>query len=205
MANKLPELNIQLPNRIEIGRPADLGPSTFPSSVDRLKLLEYSAVPAGGQLEKDLGNYYRLMSKVASNSASEQDLISLKSLMVRVREYIVTEDDFNLMADSVRTTQEYLLNAIDAEAYNFDKVGEVAQQLSDNLNKWSTAFQIELAAHSAAGGTIGAPVIYSSSYPGVSAKGYLWINEELGESYIAPRVSFNPDAPIKSVLDIEGL
>ena len=91
----LPLIDISIPNIIDVGRPKDLGPSVFPNSVDQLKLLNYSAVPAGGQIEKDLQQYYLYMSKVASNTASESDLISLKQLMVRVREYIVTEDDFN--------------------------------------------------------------------------------------------------------------
>lgn len=203
MDNKgLPEINISLPQRIEIGRPADIGPSVFPSSVDQLKLINYSSIPAGGQVETDLRNYYRLMSKVASNTAEEQDLISLKALMVRVREYVVTEDDFNLMADSVRTTQEYLLNAIDAEAYNFSKISDVAQQLADNLNTWSANFQQEIAEYAAQGGTVGAPVIFSVEHPGNSALGYLWINNEIEEDFLAPTLSFDKENPITSIQDI---
>lgn len=196
MAN-LPEINIQLPQRLEIPRPADIGPSVFPGAVDQLKLIQYSAVPAGGQLERDLRNYYGYMSKVASNTATEQDLASLKALMVRVREYIVTEDDFNLMADAVRTTQEYLLNAIGEEAKNFSTISEVARQLAENLNNWSEVFQDELAKVQSKG-TSGAPVVYSVNHPGSSALGYLWINREVGENYIAPTLSFDPENPILS-------
>lgn len=192
---KLPEINIKIPQRLEIPRPADIGPSVFPGTVDQLKLIQYSAVPAGGQLERDLHNYYAYMSKVASNTASEQDLVSLKALMVRVREYIVTEDDFNLMADAVRTTQEYMLNAISEESKNFTSVAEVARQLSDNLNNWSEVFQLELAKVQSKG-TSGAPVVYSVQHPGSSSLGYLWINREIGENYIAPTLSFDPETPI---------
>jgi len=196
MANDLPQININIPNVIDVGRPADLGPSVFPNSIDQLKLINYSAVPAGGQIENDLRQYYLYMSKVASNSASEAELIALKQLMVRIREYIVTEDDFNLMADAVRTTQEYLLNALDAESRNFGVITDVAEQLAENLNNWSIAFQEELAANQAATGTTGAPVIYSQTHPGNSALGYLWINRELSEDYIAPSLSFDEDNPI---------
>lgn len=201
---KLPLIDVSIPNIIDVGRPKDLGPSVFPNSVDQLKLINYSAVPAGGQIEKDLQQYYLYMSKVASNTASESDLVSLKQLMVRVREYIVTEDDFNLMADSVRTTQEYLLNALQAENRNFSVISEVAQSLADNLNAWSTVLQEELAKLAAEGGTAGAPVIYSKMSPGNSALGYLWIDREMEESYIAPPLSYDPDRPVEVVTEFVG-
>lgn len=195
MAN-LPAVKINIPQRFDIPRPVDIGPSIFPGAVDQLKLIQYSAVPAGGQLEKDLHNYYSYMAKVASNTATEQDLISLKALMVRVREYIVTEDDFNLMADAVRTTQEFMLNAISEESKNFTSISEVARQLSAELNNWSVVFQQELARVQASNGTVGAPVVYSVTHPGSSSLGYLWINREIGENYIAPTLSFDPENPI---------
>lgn len=201
---KLPLIDVSIPNIIDVGRPKDLGPSVFPNSVDQLKLINYSAVPAGGQIEKDLQQYYLYMSKVASNTASESDLVSLKQLMVRVREYIVTEDDFNLMADSVRTTQEYLLNALQAENRNFSVISEVAQSLADNLNAWSTVLQEELAKLAAEGGTTGAPVIYSKMNPGNSALGYLWIDREMEENYIAPPLSYDPDRPVEVVTEFVG-
>lgn len=191
----LPQINIKIPQRLDIPRPADIGPSVFPGAVDQLKLIQYSAVPAGGQLEKDLHNYYAYMSKVASNTASEQDLVSLKALMVRVREYIVTEDDFNLMADAVRSTQEYMLNAISEESKNFTSIAEISRQLAANLNAWSVTFQQELAKVQSKG-TAGAPVVYSVDHPGSSALGYLWINREIGENFIAPTLSFDPENPI---------
>ena len=48
------DLKIQVPRRLEIDPPANVGPSKFPSVVDQLKVIEYSSVPSGGQLEKDL-------------------------------------------------------------------------------------------------------------------------------------------------------
>lgn len=191
----IPQINVKIPQRLDIPRPADIGPSVFPGAVDQLKLIQYSAVPAGGQLETDLRNYYSYMAKVASNTASEQDLVSLKALMVRVREYIVTEDDFNLMADSVRTTQEYLLNAISEESKNFTSIAEVSRQLASNLNAWSASFQAELAKVQSKG-TSGSPVVYSVQHPGTSALGYLWINREVEENFIAPTLSFDPENPI---------
>ena len=125
------EIKISVPRRLEVDPPASLGPSKFPTNVDQLKLIEYSSVPAGGQLESDLRQYYTLLASVASNNASHQDLTTLKDLMVRIRDYVLTEDDYNLMADSIRTTQEYLRNSMEAADGNYELISAVDRQLAD--------------------------------------------------------------------------
>lgn len=183
----LQELKINVPRRNEINPPTKMGPSQFPSSIDQLKLIEYSSVPNGGQLEKDLKDYYTLMASVASNNASPQDLVTLKSLMVRIRNYVLTEDDFNLMSDSIRTTQSYLKASIEAADGNFELISVVAEQLVDQINEWSLWLQEELAIL-ATGKNLGAPVIYGEFSPGPSALGYLWVNDNIPDDYIAPRL-----------------
>lgn len=184
------DLKISVPRRLEVEAPANLGPSRFPTNVDQLKLIEYSSVPAGGQLEADLRQYYTLMSSVASNNATHQDLTTLKDLMVRIRNYILTEDDYNLMADSIRTTQQYLINSMQAADSNYELISSVAQQLVDQLNDWSDWLQKEIATLGATKG-LGAPVIFGQTSPGPSALGYLWVDESLDDDYIAPAISFD--------------
>lgn len=195
-----PDLKISIPRRIEIDPPANVGPSKFPSSIDQLKVIEYSSVPAGGQLEKDLGDYYRILANVAQNTASEQDYVSLKELMLRVRNYVLTEDDFNLMSDAVRTTQSYVKTSIEAADGNYELISVVAEQHIDQLNEWSQWLEIELAKIGANKGW-GAPVIYGSLRPDPSAIGYLWINNTLPDSYIAPMINFDPDDDIINYLN----
>lgn len=192
------EINIKLPKRLDIPTPARIGPSAFPGAVDQLKLINYSSVPAGGQIETDLQNYYSLLAKVASNSASEQELLSLKSLMVRIREYVVTEDDFNLMADAVRTTQEYVLAAIGEESNNFTAISQLVGEFSEQLNDWSKKWQADLSAAQVKGTVLGAPVVFSRNRPTSIAGGfgYLWVNNEVDDNFIAPTLSWDPDYPI---------
>lgn len=184
------EIKISVPRRLKVDPPASLGPSKFPTNVDQLKLIEYSSVPAGGQLESDLRQYYTLLASVASNNASHQDLTTLKDLMVRIRDYVLTEDDYNLMADSIRTTQEYLRNSMEAADGNYELISAVAQQLTDQLNEWSLWLQSEIATLGAKQG-LGAPVIFGEVNPGPSAMGYLWVNEGIPEDFIAPVMSFD--------------
>lgn len=188
------DLKISVPRRLEIEPPQKLGPSQFPSNVDQLKMIEYSSVPAGGQLENDLRQYYTLLANVASNNASHQDLTTLKDLMVQIRNYVLTEDDYNLMADSIRTTQEYLVKSIEAADGNYELISAVAEQLVDQLNDWSVWLQGEIATLASQQG-LGAPVVYSESSPGSSAIGYLWIDDNVSDDYIAPILSFNGELP----------
>ena len=188
------DLKISVPRRLEVEPPQKLGPSQFPSNVDQLKMIEYSSVPAGGQLENDLRQYYTLLASVASNNASQQDLTTLKDLMVQIRNYVLTEDDYNLMADSIRTTQEYLVKSIEAADGNYELISAVAEQLVDQLNDWSVWLQKEIATLAAKQG-LGAPVVYSEVSPGPSAIGYLWIEDNISDDYIAPILSFNGELP----------
>lgn len=188
------DLKISVPRRLEVEPPQKLGPSQFPSNVDQLKIIEYSSVPAGGQLENDLRQYYTLLASVASNNASHQDLTTLKDLMVQIRNYVLTEDDYNLMADSIRTTQEYLVKSLEAADGNYELISAVAEQLVDQLNDWSVWLQREIATLAAKQG-LGAPVIYSELNPGPSAMGYLWVDDNISDDYIAPILSFNGELP----------
>jgi len=191
-------INVQLPKRLDIPTPARIGPSAFPGSVDQLKLINYSAVPAGGQIEHDLRNYYTLLAKVASNTASEEELLSLKALMVRIREYVVTEDDFNLMSDAVRTTQEFLLAALDQESNNFTAITQVMESFATQLNNWSEAWQKDLNNAQTKGTALGAPVVFGAERPTTPAGafGYLWVNNEVRNDFVAPDLSWDPDFPV---------
>jgi len=188
------KLDIQVPRRLEIDPPANTGPSKFPSTVDQLKTIEYSSVPSGGQLENDLKEYYTILANVANNSASERDYVNLKDLMLRVRNYVLTEDDFNLLADSVRTTQAYMKSSIEAADGNYELISVIAQQLVDQINEWSLWLQSELA-DVATNKNVGAPIIYSDLHPGPSAVGYLWL-QPMEDVYIAPALSMDPDVSL---------
>lgn len=190
----LTQLKIQVPRRLEVDPPANVGPSKFPSAVDQLKTIEYSSVPSGGQLENDLNKYYSIMANVSNNTASEQDFVQLKELMLRVRNYVLTEDDFNLMADAVRTTQSYVKASLEAADGNYELVSVVAQQLVDQINEWSLWLQGELATL-ATNKNVGAPIIYGDGHPGPSAIGYLWL-QPADDAYIAPAMTFDPDVSL---------
>lgn len=192
MANQIPNLRIEVPRRIPVSDPAKIGPSTFPSEVDQIKLIEYSAVPAGGKLEEDLKEYYTLLRSVATNNATEDDIVALKNIMVRVRNYVLTEDDYNLLADSVRTTQEYLLKSMEAADGNYELISVVASQTLEQINEWSYWLQKEIATLASEKG-LGGAVVYGDVSPGPSAFGYLWVNTDYDDDYVAPGLFFDEE------------
>lgn len=188
----IPNLEINVGRRIPIVNPAKIGPSVFPHEIDQLKIIEYSSVPAGGKIESDLKEYYTLLRSVATNNATEEDIVALKNIMVRVRNYVVTEDDYNLMVDSIRATQEYLLNSIEAADGNFELVSTVASQHIEQLNEWSYWFQDEINKLATEKG-LGGAVLFGDTSPGPSAFGYLWVNTDFDGDYVAPGMFFDEE------------
>lgn len=135
---QIQNIHLGLPQSLEsIDVPVQVGPSSFPNNIDQLKTIDYSAVPNDSILEAKLSRYYQLLSIIAGNNATEKDISELQRLMIDVRNYVVTEEDFNLMADAVRTTQIYLKNAADANVNNYRAISEAVNALSESLNDWT--------------------------------------------------------------------
>lgn len=127
-----------LPESLEpIAVPVQVGPSVFPNNIDQLKTIDYSSVPNDSILEAKLSRYYQLLSVVASNQATEEDLSELQRILLDVRNYVLTEEDFNLMADAVRTTQIYLKNAAEANINNYKSVSVVLKDFVENMQEWT--------------------------------------------------------------------
>lgn len=135
--NNIETLKVDLPQSLEpISIPMQVGPSSFPHNIDQLKTIDYSSSPNDTVLQQKLSRYYQLLSYVAANTASEEDISELQRILIDVRNYVVTEEDFNLMADAVRTTQIYLKNAADANMNNYTALTTLLLEFTEDLNKW---------------------------------------------------------------------
>lgn len=135
--NNIETLKVDLPQSLEpISIPMQVGPSSFPHNIDQLKTIDYSSSPNDSVLEQKLSRYYQLLSYVASNTASEENISELQRILIDVRNYVLTEEDFNLMADAVRTTQIYLKNAADANVNNYTALTTLLLEFTEDLNRW---------------------------------------------------------------------
>lgn len=103
--NKLANVNLTEPGTVVF--PA--GASAFPTTVDKekLKTLTYQA-PSSATMKTKLGRYHTLMAKVTSGTNTAGELTELKALLIEIRSYVLTEDDLNLMVDSINKIQEYI-------------------------------------------------------------------------------------------------
>lgn len=104
--------------------------SQFPFQVDELKMLAWTSPPEA--MKVDLARYHVLMSIVLNEPDTikrQQAQTELNELLPRIRGYVLTEQDYNLMADAILTTQRYILQ------YMNDDLVTKAEILDAHLTK----------------------------------------------------------------------
>ena len=84
-------------------------PSQFPLEEDSFKGLNYQSA-ANSDLNSQLAQYYDIMNKIMSGSASSADLTNLTSLTSQIREYVLTDEDYNLVVGALQNMQSYILS-----------------------------------------------------------------------------------------------
>lgn len=103
-------------------------PSQFPITEDSFKIIEMEYQTP--DLE-NIQEYYRLLNKVTTNgSATFQDLEKLQRLANEIKQYVLTDEDYNLMVGSIREMEAYILRFmyrdISAKAAAMDDALEIA-------------------------------------------------------------------------------
>ena len=84
--------------------PVPLGISSFPEQIDVLKILDFSTEADG---KEKLTAYYTAMANYYSNP-SAANLALLDSAASDAKSYILTDEDYNSLAQSIMNTQLYL-------------------------------------------------------------------------------------------------
>lgn len=111
------------PSQINAGNP-----SAFPLAEDRFKGLNYQTA-SKSELNKELGEYYEIMSRVMSGTAGSSDLGKLQSLTTKIREYVLTDDDYNLVIGSLQNIQSYILK------FMYTDIGNKSKAIDNEMNK----------------------------------------------------------------------
>ena len=98
-------INVSLtkPQEINAGNP-----SSFPMAQDKFKNLHYQS-PSEKEAKEQLKEYYTLLSKVMSGSASPSEIRNLEALVVKIKDYVLTDDDYNLMVGALQNMQAYVI------------------------------------------------------------------------------------------------
>ena len=84
-------------------------PSAFPLKKDQFKGLNYQTA-SNSELKQQLSQYYSILSRIMSGGASSSDLSNLTTLTTEIREYVLTDEDYNLVIGALQNMQTYILN-----------------------------------------------------------------------------------------------
>jgi len=113
-------------------QPIPLGLSTFPVSIDELKILDYSS---DGTAAGHLSAYYSALATYYSNpTITNADLVNAKA--ANVQNYILTETDYNKMSSAIMNIQLYLAQYMEDEFTSVTSVlnsqlGSAAEYIND--------------------------------------------------------------------------
>jgi hypothetical protein len=106
-------------------KPVPVGTSSFPDSIDVLKILDYSAETSAHVALKD---YYTALSNFYTTPTSEKaDIVQEKA--IAVQNYILTETDYNKLASAVLNLQLYTKQYLEDQ---FVAVGDAIEAYINN-------------------------------------------------------------------------
>lgn len=103
-------------------------PSKFPLTADQFKNLNYQTAKES-ELKVQLAEYYAIMNRIMDGTASEVDLSNLTTVTSQIREYVLTDEDYNLVVGSLQNMQTYILK------FMYQDITNKAKAMDAELNK----------------------------------------------------------------------
>ena len=118
-------INVQLtkPTTINTGNP-----SSFPMREDVFKNLNYQSA-AQSELNSQMKQYYDILSKIMGGTATTQDIANLETITSEIREYVLTDDDYNLVIGALQNMQSYVIR------FMYGDITNKAKAMDTELNK----------------------------------------------------------------------
>lgn len=98
-------VNVQLtkPSTINTGNP-----SAFPMEADVFKNLNYNTA-SKSEVKKELVEYYEILSKIMGGTSDPGEIRKLEGLALKIRDYVLTDDDYNLVIGALQNIQSYVI------------------------------------------------------------------------------------------------
>lgn len=118
-------INVELTkaSQINVGNPSE-----FPLAKDNFKGLNYQSA-ANSDLNQYLALYYSIMNKIMAGTSTPTDIQTLTSLTTQIREYVLTDEDYNLVIGALQNMQTYILN------FMYEDITNKAAAMDAELNK----------------------------------------------------------------------
>ena len=129
-------INVQLTKATQINAG---NPSAFPLAKDNFKGLNYQSA-SKSELKTQLAEYYAIMNRIMAGTKTDADLANLTTLTTQIREFVLTDDDYNLVIGALQNMQTYILNFMYTDINNKAKamdaqlnavIGDINRFMSD--------------------------------------------------------------------------
>ena len=129
-------INVQLTKATQINAGH---PSAFPLAKDNFKGLNYQSA-SKSELKTQLAEYYAIMNRIMAGTKTDADLANLTTLTAQIREFVLTDDDYNLVVGALQNMQTYILNFMYTDINNKAKamdaqlnavIGDINRFMSD--------------------------------------------------------------------------
>ena len=120
-------VNVQLtkPQTINTGNP-----SAFPMEADVFKNLNYQTA-AQSTVKTQMSEYYTLLSKImGKGNASGEDIRQLEAITSKIRDYVLTDDDYNLVIGALQNIQAYVIRFMYTDITNKAKAMDTQLNLT---------------------------------------------------------------------------
>ena len=129
-------INVQLTKATQINAG---NPSAFPLAKDNFKGLNYQSA-SKSELKTHLAEYYAIINRIVAGTKTDADLANLTTLTTQIREFVLTDDDYNLVVGALQNMQTYILNFMYTDINNKAKamdaqlnavIGDINRFMSD--------------------------------------------------------------------------
>ena len=118
-------INVQLtkPTTINTGNP-----SAFPMAADVFKNLNYQTAQQS-ELNTQMKEYYEILARIMGGNTKSGDMQQLENLTGQIREFVLTDDDYNLVIGALQNMQAYVIS------FMYGDITRKAQAMDVELNK----------------------------------------------------------------------
>ena len=117
-------INVQLTKATQINAG---NPSAFPLAKDNFKGLNYQSA-SKSELKTQLAEYYAIMNRIMAGTKTDADLANLTTLTAQIREFVLTDEDYNLVVGALQNMQTYILN------FMYTDINNKAKAMDAQLN-----------------------------------------------------------------------
>ena len=118
-------INVQLtkPTTINTGNP-----SAFPMATDVFKNLNYQTAQQS-ELNTQMKEYYEILARIMGGNTKSGDMQQLENITGQIREFVLTDDDYNLVIGALQNMQAYIIS------FMYGDITRKAQAMDVELNK----------------------------------------------------------------------